>query len=246
MKDLEPRKEIVDIDSFTAYIKSTVAAIRTNPSLKIEPFENSLPKNNINITQDIIEQDIQEAVKDGLIREKIVIGDIPWDSIPESLQGIIALQYPAATLNEPKIVNIELDTLILQFKLISRNSSDDVDHYGDIYNPYGLRLVTAAEEMFIAEKGNFVIQTTPLSQQVREDALRTKQFEGKPLTDEENEWLTNNLRKHLFREDIQVIPSTLLQLQDIASVIKRFKDNAILFTDSHAGFDETQKDWMGF
>lgn len=238
MKEQESRKEVVGIDSFATYINNTMQAIRGSPSLRIEPFENALPKNNVDRVREL---DQEPRKKHGSTREKIVIGDIPWDSIPESLQEILGLQYPASTLKERKTVNITLETDALLFMLNSINSRSGIDRYGDIYSPYGLILRITDKDSkhnkhfdpkgLTGRKGDFVIYKVPLAEQIRDDVLMRKIIKGESLTQEEEEWQENNLRKKMSFGNLQVVPSSLVHLQDIASVVEKFKNNTILFTD---------------
>jgi len=233
VKERELRK-IVDIDTFAVFVHDTMQTIKANPP-RIEPFENILSNNNV----DKVAQAIQEARKKiHQPREEVVIRAIPWENIPERLQEVVSLQYPSAMLNETKVIDINLRSHAIVFSLRSKNSHDDVDRYGDIYIPYGLILQFAdIEKMFFdpngrtGKKGDFIICKVPLADQIREDVLMRKFFNGVKQTEEEDEWQTRQLRRKMSFEFFQVVPSSLIHLQEARDLIERFRDDTVVFTD---------------
>lgn len=234
----ERPREIVNIDTFHNYIDIVIASVKKNPP-KIEPLDKLQPKNNIDKVTELI-QIVNKKDSKSDLRERVILTGIPWDSIPESVQRIMELQYDIST-DEQKKVDIELTSRFIRFTLQSNRSHDSIDWNQDAYVPYGLMFLTESDDRefsrlfdpnyLTGKKGDFVINKTSLAEQIRYDTIQRKFIKGEDQTKEEKEWLEQNTRKRMAFKNIQVVPSSIIHLQDITNVVEKFKDTATLFTD---------------
>lgn len=242
MKEQQPKTEINNLPAFQGFFDTYASDISANPFHK-KPFPDSLPIDPVSTVLNIKE--------DSPFREKHVrlnlkgnfyINGIPWNEIPESLQRMISLQYDAANLDEEKRVNIRGASRMIVLSLDSLNASQLIDKYGEYYASTGLLLII--EQVPLSDilnriysrprinEGDFIVRRISLSAALRFDSLFRKSLSlGNKLTPDEKEFIEKIAKDIVFGKYIQIIPSSLIHLQDLAQLLETQKQNAFIYSD---------------
>lgn len=238
MKELDPSKDIINLETFQSFMQNFRSRILEAPPHR-KPFPNNLPPDPANTAMYTTKDNPfhEESIRIQL-KEIVFIDNIPWDSIPESLQRLLSVQYDSAGLDEDKKINIQIRRRDVRFFLESTHSRRNIDLIGEYYSPgLGLKIFRTdlddeVDRMVGGQRineGHFIVLKTVLSTQLRLNTL----LQGNPdrgLTDEEKEFLQRTTIDNSWKK-VQLIPSTLVDLQDIARLITGQKEKAFIYSD---------------
>lgn len=155
--EVDPTRGIVDIETFVLYLvgyQANIIATRPSrwckildyPDLPFTPPDNPRPH--------------------------VSLQEFPWQDTPESIQDIIALQYPAAAVNEEKSISLWLNIPegTLSFTLESASLAEGFragdyvfDRFAKIVIP-STGLMLALRDNEVAAKGQWIITQRPANQ----------------------------------------------------------------------------------
>ena len=238
MKEFDPSRDITNLETFQSFMENFRSRILETPP-HMKHFPSNLPPDPANTAMHTTEDNFyhKELIKITL-KGRVFIDGIPWDSIPESLQQLLSIQYDSARLNEDKKINIQIRRRDVRFSLESAHSYNNIDWEGEYYAP-GLVLKMLRNDFddevdrMIGGKrineGDLIVNKTVLSTQLRLNSL-LQVGSDRRLTDEEKEFLQRTTIDSSWRK-VQLIPSTLVDLQDIAKVLTAQKERAFIYSD---------------
>ncbi|KKQ34350.1 MAG: hypothetical protein US51_C0042G0002 [Microgenomates group bacterium GW2011_GWA2_37_6] len=225
----DPTKRVVDIDSFVAYLagyRSDVVATRPSSWVK--------------------HPDLHALANPDRPRISVNIYGISWSDTPLSIQQALSLQYPSASLDEEKSINLwfKIPKGHLTFELSSASVVDgfryetggdkerydarSYDRHGKVVVP-GDGLLLLLRDTPAGPKGNWVISQRPAS------ASEIKFVNSDIFKSEWNEAQEGELIEAMIKmekgsrgkktRDFRR-PATLQELQDIVAILERGVGNA--------------------
>ena len=240
MKEFDQSKEIVDFKTFQIFFDRYVSDIFANPPNK-KPFPDNLPSDPFNSMHYTTEKNPfhTESVR-RILKEGVFIKGIPWEDISESIQVLFTMQYDAATINESKRISLEFGNRWMVFRLESSHSYDFVDWQGG-YHTGGISLLIHKSQLDeelerIGRKkqneGEFRTIKSPLVTEIRGNSILEKfLMKGESLTQEDIDFMGKCIEEDVSGIFIQIIPSTLIQLQDVARLLAKQRSIAFVYSD---------------
>lgn len=216
----DPSRRVVDIDSFVAYLagyRSDIIATRASNWTK--------------------HPDLHALANPERPRPIVGLDETAWVDVPISIQQAISLQYPSATADEDKSINLGLDIpegyLNITLKSASVVSlggfrSRSYDKRGELIVPDdGLRLLLRDTQT--GSKGSWVISRRPATtsevEYANSDILRREWSEA---TEHEDFMAIAKMEEGSRRRKMRVSQktATLQELQDIVRILERSRGSA--------------------
>lgn len=232
--------EINSLETFQSFFDSYVSDILTNPPSK-KPFPKKLPSDPFHSMLYLDEANpFQAEFVRNRLKNAIFITGVAWDILPESLQDLLTTAYDSAAVDIKKTVSFSISENNMLFHLESSRSYDYVDWSGDYYT-YGVSFLRT-KTPFIKEleralggkehnEGEFMFRKLPLSREIRHNSILERSLkEGQELTSEEKEFLERCMEEDRSGEFTQIIPASLIHLQDIARVLESQRQNAFVYS----------------
>jgi len=238
MKEFDHSREITNLETFQSFMENFRSRILEAPPHR-KLFPDNLPPDPANSAMYTTKDNpsYEESIRIQL-KGIVFIDDIPWNSIPESLQRLLSIQYDSAGFDEDKKINIQIGRRDVIISLESAHSYNNIDREGEYYTS-GLVLKIVRTDLddevdrMVGGKrineGDFVVNKTVLSTQLRLNSL-LQIGPDRRLTDEEKEFLQRTIIDNSWRKT-QLIRSTIVDLQDIAKVLTAQKERAFIYSD---------------
>lgn len=238
MKELDPSKDIINLETFQCFMQNFRSRVLKSPPHR-KPFPSNLPPDPANSAMyTTIDNPYHEESIRNQLEEVVFMDSIPWDYIPKSLQQLLSMQYDSAGINEDKNINIRIRRRDARFSLQSTHSHHNIDLKGEYYTPgLSLRILRTdfddeAELMVGGQRineGDFIVVKKMLSTQLIFNSL-LQQCRERILTVEEKDFLEWTTINNSWRK-VKLISSTTAQLQDIAKLLREQKDKAFIYSN---------------
>lgn len=223
--EFDPTKGIVDIDTFILHLVGYRSEIvTTRPSqwhtiLSYPPGQHFAPPDNP--------------------RPNVSLHEFPWQDTPQSIQDVIKLQYPAASVDEEKRISLwlEIPKGCLRFTLNSTSIVNGFrggfylfDKYGKVVIPTEGLILSLRDGESAAPKGSWYISQRPANTaeiKFIKSGLATQEYheQGWEATEDKIfRAMEKMMKAPIEAERASMQPATLQELHDIIRILEKGKE----------------------
>ena len=221
----DPASRIVDVDTFVSYLvgyRASVVATRASGWEKHPDLHSRVNQDNPRIS--------------------VSLETIVWDETPQSIREVISFQYPSASVNEEKNIDLRLDIpdgrLLLRLRsasIVSGFRADTPDGKYRSYDKHG-KIVIPADGLVLllknakpGSRGDWVISKRPANSSELKfinSGMAEKKY-GEISEESLFMAMSKMTKERVAKESMSSRPAVLQEFRDVATILEKGKDRAI-------------------